>query len=46
MDFVSGILVLWIRMMWGFGCNFLMSSWIPGRLVLMQPVFHVIIFRV
>ena len=45
-DFIFGILVSWIRMIWGSNCSFLVSCWIPGKLVFMHPVFHVIIFRV
>ena len=45
-DFVFGILVSWMSIMCGFVCSFRVSSWIPGRLELMHPVFQVIIFRV
>ena len=45
-DFVFGILVSWMNKMYGFVYNFRVSSWIPGRLELMHPVFQVIIFRV
>ena len=46
MDFVFRILVSLMNIMCRFVCNFRVSSWIPGRLELMHPVFQVIIFRV
>lgn len=39
-------LVSCINIMWGFECNERVSSWIPGKLELIHPVFQVIIFRV
>ncbi len=39
-------LVSCMRIMCGFVCSVCERSWIPGRLEFMQPVFHVIIFRV
>ena len=45
-DFIFGILVSWMNMTWGLGCNLFVSSWMPGRLVLILPAFHVINFNV
>ena len=45
MDFVFGSLVSWIRMMCGSLCSVCVRSWMPGRLELMHPVFHVTIFK-
>ena len=45
-DFVFGILVSWMNMIWGLECSLFVSSWMPGRLVLMLPAFHVISFNV
>ena len=40
-DFSLWSLVSWISMMCGSLCRVRVSSWIPGRLELMQPVFQV-----
>ena len=45
-DFVFGILVSWMSIMCRLGCSVRVSSWIPGRLELMHPVFQVMIFKV
>ena len=45
-DLCCWILVSWMSMMCGFLCSVCVSSWMPGRLELMQPVFQVIIDRV
>ncbi len=42
-DFNLWSLVSWISMMCGSLCIVRASSWIPGRLELMQPVFQVMI---
>lgn len=44
-DLVFGILVSWMSRMCELSCILLMSFWMPGRLELMHPVFHVIMFK-
>lgn len=45
-DFVVGILVSWSSMMCGLLCSVCVSSWMPGMLELMHPVFQVTISSV
>ena len=45
-DFVFGSLVSWISIMCGLLCSVCVRSWIPGKLELMHPVFHVMILSV
>ena len=45
-DFSFCSLVSCMSMMWGDVGRVCVSSWMPGRLELMHPVFHVIIFKV
>ena len=38
-DFVFGILFSWMNIMCVLVCSVRVSSWIPGRLELMHPIF-------